>query len=186
MEEIKDGKYVEIAFEIFVGAGDDQELMDKVSSDEPLRFVANKGQILEPLEAKLMGLACGEKFDFSIPQEEAFGAYDEEAVQEIPKEIFTVEGVFDSERIFIGNTVPMMNELGQRMNGTVLAIEDSIVVMDFNHPLAGEDLRFVGEVLVVRDATAEELAPAQCGCGCSGGCDDDSDCGCSGGCDGCN
>ena len=59
--------------------------------------------------------------------------------------------------------------------------------MDFNHPLAKDDVRFDGKILVVRDATPEELNPScGCGCGCGdhgcgddcGGCGDDHGCGC--------
>ena len=46
-----------------------------------------------------------------------------------------------------GNTVPMMDSNGNRMNGSVLEVKDDIVVMDFNHPLAGETLHFSGEVI---------------------------------------
>ncbi len=184
MEEIKDGKYVEVSFELFVGTEEEQELMDKVSSEEPLRFLYNKGQMLESFEAKLAGVKCGEKFDIFIPATEGFGEYDEERVQQLDKQMFSIEGEFDAERIFVGNTVPMMDELGNRYNGTVLEVTDETVSMDFNHPLAGEDLRFVGEVLVVRDATPEELAPAHgCGGGCSCGegdcCDSEGGCGCN-------
>ena len=83
----------------------------------------------------------------------------------------------------------MMTADGYRINGVVKDVTDKEVVMDFNHPLAGKDVRFKGKVTLVRDATPEELQPAQ-GCGCSGGCGSDcgSDCGsgsCESGC-GCN
>ena len=73
----------------------------------------------------------------------------------------------------------MMSTSGQRMDGLVLDVSDEIVKMDFNHPLAGEDLFFKGEILEVRDATDEEIAATVsggCGSGCGGGCgcDDDS------------
>ncbi|MDE5744511.1 MAG: peptidylprolyl isomerase, partial [Paramuribaculum sp.] len=57
-------------------------------------------------------------------------------------------------------------------------VTDTKVKMDFNHPLAGKDVRFKGKILTVRDATPEELQPAHgCGCGCDhGSCGDD--CGC--------
>jgi FKBP-type peptidyl-prolyl cis-trans isomerase SlyD len=69
----------------------------------------------------------------------------------------------------------MMSSSGQRMNGHVLEVSEEAVTMDFNHPLAGEDLYFSGKVLGVRPASDEELAQALygggCGCG-SGGCGD--------------
>lgn len=77
----------------------------------------------------------------------------------------------------------MINSDGDRFNGSVLEVRENTVIMDFNHPLAGEELHFVGEVLLVRDATEEELNPKHsCGCcsGCHGG-----DCG-DGDCSGCH
>jgi FKBP-type peptidyl-prolyl cis-trans isomerase SlyD len=61
------------------------------------------------------------------------------------------------------------------MEGIVVSVDENTVQMDFNHPLAGEDLHFTGEVLEIRDATPEELSAAYssgCGCGSGGGCGD--------------
>ena len=102
----------------------------------------------------------------------------EDHVLDLPKNIFEVEGKFDSEIIKEGNTVPMMDSNGNRLNGSVLEVKDDVVVMDFNHPLAGETLHFSGEVIDVHEPTAEEIAALSAptgGCGC--GCDDcGSDC----------
>ena len=88
-----------------------------------------------------------------------------------------VDGKFDDELIKIGNTVPMMSSNGQRLNGLVLELNDEVIKMDFNHPLAGEDLFFAGSVLGVRQASDEEVAQILGGGGCSScgsGCDDGS------------
>ena len=80
--------------------------------------------------------------------------------------------------------VPMMDSEGRRLNGKVIAIEGDAVQMDFNHPMAGNDLYFKGEVSDVREATAEELSHghshAEGGCGCGG--DGEASCG-DGGCE---
>ena len=77
------------------------------------------------------------------------------------------------------------------MDGFVQSITDDKVTVDFNHQLAGESVNYVGKVLGVREATADELNPKHQHCGC--GCDHDHDhcghdhhdhCGCDG-CDGC-
>ena len=104
--------------------------------------------------------------------------------------MFMQDGVLNEDIVFVGNTVPMMDASGMRLNGLVLEIGDDTVKMDFNHPLAGEKLNFVGKVLAVREATDEELAalvaPQGCGCGSSCGCgsheeEEEGGCG-SGGC----
>ncbi len=51
----------------------------------------------------------------------------------------------------------MQDQDGNPVDGRVLEIKDATVIMDFNHPLAGQDIHFSGKILDVRDATAEEL-----------------------------
>ncbi len=181
MEEIKAGKYVELAYELYVGEGEEQELMEKTSDDVLLKFVVKAGQMLESFENNLMGLKADEKFDFTIPAADAYGEHEPERVLELEKEMFCIDGVFDAEHIFEGNTVPLMDSYGNRHQGSVIEVQEEKVIMDLNHPLAGEDLHFIGEVKLVRDSTPEDLAPADgcSGCsGCGGDCNDgDCDCG---------
>ncbi len=184
METIKPGQFVELTYKLYVGPED--ELMEETSEDSPLRFVCGVEQMLPSFEAKIMDLKVGDTFDFVIPCNDAYGERDEEHVLELDKKMFEVDGKFDDECIFPGNTVPMMDANGNRFNGSVLEVKENIVVMDFNHPLAGEDLHFVGTVKTVRPATPEELNPVHsCGCGCDscgGGCGDHGHDGCEGGC----
>jgi FKBP-type peptidyl-prolyl cis-trans isomerase SlyD len=176
--KISANKYVEVIYDLNVGEGEDRELMERATPEVPLKFLYGTGSMLPEFEAGLAGLAPGDKFEFSLKPEEAYGEYVEEHVLDLPKNIFMIDGKFDDEMIKEGNTVPMMDSDGRRMNGSVLEVKEDVVVMDFNHPLAGETLHFNGEVLDVREPTAEEIAAlTQQGCGCG------SDCGgCGGGC----
>lgn len=164
--------------------GSEGELIEQATAERPLTFVYGAGTMLPKFEALLEGLEQGSSFNINLPSEDAYGQIDENAIVDLPKHLFLVEGNFDEEIIKVGNTVPMMSASGQRMNGLVLEITDEVVKMDFNHPLAGEDLFFSGDVLEVRDATDEEIAATVsggCGCGSgSCGCGDESDssCGC--------
>ena len=157
------------------------EIIEKAAAETPLTFLCGAGQMLEKFEANLMGLEAGAAFDFKLATEEAYGLASEEAVIDLPKNIFEVNGEFDSEVIKVGNVVPMQDNSGRRMNGIVLELTDATIKMDFNHPLAGDDLFFKGEVLEVRNATEEEMKEAyapQGGCD-SGSCDTG---GCGSGC----
>ena len=189
--KISDNKYVAVIYDLNVGEGEERELMEKATREVPLKFIYGMGMMIPAFEEALMGLEEGEKFDFSITPENAYGEYNEEHVLDLPKSIFEVDGKFDSEMVKEGNTIPMMDASGQRINGSVLEVKDDVVVMDFNHPLAGETLHFTGEVIDVHEPTAEEIAaltaPAGgCGCGCDscgGGCGDHEhgdSCGCGG------
>ncbi len=181
MEKIEPGKFVELGYKLYEVASDGkQTLVHESDKDDPERviFGVTRGMI-QPLEKAIEGLEKGGKFDLVVKAKEAFGEYDPEQVVDLPKDIFVVDGKFDDEMVKVGALVPMMTADGFRINGKVLEVSDSDVKMDFNHPLAGKDVRFEGEVLLVRDATPEELQPAHgCGCGCdNGGCSDDH-CGC--------
>ena len=77
----------------------------------------------------------------------------------LPANIFHYEnGSFDSAMFQVGSIVPMSDSDGNQLRGRILEVNDETVQMDFNHPLAGTDLHFVGTILEVRDAEAEELA----------------------------
>lgn len=193
--KITANKFVAVTYDLNVGEEEERELMEKATAEVPLKFIFGTGSMLPAFEEALKGLEVGDKFDFSIAAADAYGEYEEEHVLELPKNLFEVEGKFDAETIQEGNTVPMMDSNGNRLNGSVLEVKEEIVVMDFNHPLAGETLHFSGEVVDVHEPSAEEIAamaaPAGCGCGCGDDCRSDCNCdsdakegGC--GCGGCH
>ncbi|MCM1355917.1 MAG: hypothetical protein NC212_05890 [Staphylococcus sp.] len=186
MEKILPGKYVEISYDLYEVAPDGTEtLVHNVIDEEPERFIfgITKGLIL-PLERALEGLEQGQKFDVPVAAGEGF-PYNPDDVAKLDKSIFMVDGKFDAETVKKDAYIPMMTGEGYRITGKVLDVTPDHVVMDFNHPLVGKDLRFKGKVVTVRDATPEELHPS-CGGGCCGGCSDSGcDSGCGGGCDGC-
>jgi FKBP-type peptidyl-prolyl cis-trans isomerase SlyD len=94
---------------------------------------------------------------------------------DIPMAAFVVNGELKSDKLKVGNIVPMMDNEGNPFDGRVIAVDNDTVKMDFNHPLAGKALHTFGQVLNVREATVEELNPAPAGCGC--GTPNDSCCG---------
>ena len=157
MEIIKPGQYVEATYDLYVGENNEQELMEKATKENPLKFVFGTDQMLPAFEEKLKGLKAGDKFDFIIPCNDAYGEYDKDHVLELGKEIFEVNGVFDKDMIYEGNTVPMMDSNGNRLNGSVLEVKEDIVVMDFNW--YGKLLlkNFILPVVAARVATATIL-----------------------------
>lgn len=175
---ISANKYVAVIYDLNVGEGEERELMEKATREVPLKFIYVTGMMIPAFEDALAGLESGDQFDFSLTPENAYGEYNEDHVLELPKNIFEIDGKFDSEMVKEGNTIPMMDADGHRMNGSVLEVKKDVVVMDFNHPLAGETLHFKGEVVDVHEPTAEEIAAMTSssyggGCeGCGGGCGD--------------
>lgn len=174
--KIGKNKMVSLTYDLFYDDAEG-ELIEQATSEKPMSFVFGAGLMLPKFESHLEGLVEGKEFEISLADVDAYGELDENAIVDLPKHIFFIDGEFDEEMIAIGNTVPMMSTSGQRMNGLVLEITDEIVKMDFNHPLAGENLFFKGNILEVREATDEEIAATVgggCGCGSGGGCGDGS------------
>ncbi|MDX9881949.1 MAG: FKBP-type peptidyl-prolyl cis-trans isomerase [Prolixibacteraceae bacterium] len=171
--EIRKNMMVSLTYDLHLD-GMKGEIIEQATIEKPLSFIFGAGVMLQKFEDLLEGKKQGEGFEISLPCKDAYGEENVEAIVDLPKHIFFVDGEFDDEVIKEGNTVPMMSSNGQRMNGIVLEVTDDTVKMDFNHPLAGEDLYFKGNVQEVREATDEEIAAlfsGGCGCGC--GCDDD-------------
>lgn len=181
MEKIQPGKYVELGYDLYaVEADGTEQLVHQTDVEDPEKIIfgVTKGMIV-PLEKAIDGLEPGSTFNVTATAEEAFGPYDPEQIVELEKEVFLVDGKFDEEVVKPGGVVPMMTADGFRINGVVKEVTDKTVKMDFNHPLAGKAVRFDGKILAVRDATPEELHPAQgCGCGCHGSDCSDGSCGC--------
>jgi FKBP-type peptidyl-prolyl cis-trans isomerase SlyD len=178
--KISTNKFVSVSYDLNVGEGDERELMERATIDRPLQFIFGTDSMLPAFEGELNGLNIGDLFQFTLAPENAYGEFNEEHVLELSKSMFEVDGKFDAEYITEGNTIPMMDSNGQRMNGSVLEVKDDVVIMDFNHPLAGETLHFSGKVIDVHESTAEEIAALNAGTnsGCAGGCAGcDSDCG---------
>lgn len=181
--QISDNKYVTVTYDLNVGEGEERELMERATVQQPLEFIFGTNSMLEAFEDQLRGLSQGDTFSFRLTPEEAYGDYDDTKLLELPKNIFEIDGKIDKEVLFEGNTLPMMDSSGNRLVGSVVSIGDEVVTMDFNHPLAGEIMHFEGTVMGVREASVEEIAAlfsgGGCGCG-SGGCGsgEDGGCGC--------
>ena len=188
---IQDNKVVTIQYDLYVdGEAGKEEIMESATAEKPLIYCHGQGMMLPEFERNMAGLNVGDTFDFRIPCQDAYGEYDTEGVLTLKKELFNNgDGEFDEERVFVGNIVPMNTVDGQVINAQVVEINKDTVVIDLNHPLAGENLHFVGKVLDMRDVTEGELMALhhRGGC-CGGGCHKDcNDCGggCDNGCDGC-
>lgn len=171
-------------------------LEEETTAQEPFRYLSGFSMTLEKFEQETVNLNVGDTFDFTLTKDEAYGDYYDERVLMLSKEMFCIDGKFDSQNIQIDALVPLQNEEGQRFMGHVLDITDTQVKMDLNHPLAGKTLNFKGSVVEKIEATPQEIQAmiahltgegggcggcvgGNCG-GCGGG-----NCG-EGGCGGCN
>lgn len=183
MEQITIGKYIELAYDIFVVADGADAMVYSFTSEHPDCFVfGHDPSMIQGFSDGIAGLEQGTEFNFTLEPDQAFGPKDENLVMKLDKSIFEIDGKFDAAKVKPGAMVPMQTEEGYRMDGLVVEVGDKEVTLDFNHQLAGERVKYAGRVLLVRDATPEELAPKHhhCDCGCD--CEHDH---CHG-CEGCN
>lgn len=130
---------------------EDGVLVDESPVSAPLDYLHGHGSLIAGLEKALEGHDVGDRFDVHVPANDAYGQYDDNLVQRVPKDVFM--GV---DELQVG-----MRFLAETDQGPVpveiTEVGDDYVVVDGNHMLAGQNLNFNVEVVAIREATAEEL-----------------------------
>ncbi|KAA6341247.1 FKBP-type peptidyl-prolyl cis-trans isomerase SlyD [termite gut metagenome] len=181
-----ENKCITVAYKLYATADGERELIEEATEKHPFRFITDLGTTLDVFENQIKNLNKGDKFEFTVPCANAYGEYNEEHVIDVPKNIFEVDGHFDAEAFSTDKIIPLINADGQRIYGSVVEVLSDTVVMDMNHPLAGDDLTFIGKVIESRIATGKEIEEALAtvnGEGCCGCHDGDCESGCE--CNGC-
>jgi len=152
------------------------KLADKASEDQPLEYIHGTNMLLPKFESEVEGKEVGDTFAFTLSAQEGYGEYNPAFKMELPKSCFEMDGKLRDDLLVVGNIIPMYNNEGQVVQGMIAEIQEEIVIMDFNHPMAGKTLNFTGKVIAVREATEKELKEGlhgeylpQEGC-CHGGC----------------
>ena len=128
---------------------EDGKLIEKVSKDKPAAFQFGIGQLLPAFEENLFGLKAADEFSFILKADNAYGSSDPYAIFDIPIDTFEVDGKTDGKMLQVCNTIPMTDNDGNKHMGKITKVMEHAVTLDFNHPLAGKDLRFSGKVLEV-------------------------------------
>ena len=136
----------------------EMDIVEVVTEEDPMVFIQGISGLPEGFENQIDGLVVGDAFDFTVDAENGYGEFDPEAIVELPREVFQMEDVNQEELLQVGNIIPMTNEDGERMHGQVTEVKDDVVVMNFNHPLAGKEMHFEGQILSIRPATADEIS----------------------------
>jgi FKBP-type peptidyl-prolyl cis-trans isomerase SlyD len=154
-------------------------VIEKLDESRPLSFIFGSGKLLPAFESNIENLSQGDKFAFTLNAGDAYGERREDMIIDIPSSVFMHDGKIDENICSVGNSVPMMDSSGNRLDGVILEINSDSVKMDFNHPMAGADLCFSGTVHEVRIPTPDELHPSH------GSCSSCGSHGNSGGCSGC-
>ena len=151
--EIGNNKVVSLTYTLTIGSG---EVVDTATDDQPFVFIHGVGQTLPLFEINLLNLVAGDSFDFNIDAENGYGLSNEDFKVTLPRQVFSGPNV-PEDILQVGRMVPMQDQDGNPMNGVILSFDDENVLVDFNHPLADQELTFKGTIISVREASPEEL-----------------------------
>lgn len=140
--KVKKNTRVRLYYEMKTEAGD---LVDACVEGEPLAFVCGRGEVIPGFERELMGMEPGQKKAFTVMPEDAYGARDESRVIELPRAGFPAE-----VKLELGQRFSYRSPKGAEMY-TVREIRDDTIIVDSNHPLAGEKLCYDVEIVAVEE-----------------------------------
>jgi peptidylprolyl isomerase len=128
----------------YTGSLNDGTVFDSSSGREPLRVTLGSGQVIRGVDEALIGMAPGEEKSVTLGEDEAYGPRRPELLHEVQREAIPPE--VDLE---VGKQLEGRDTAGQRLRLTVVDVADDTVMLDANHPLAGQDLRFDLELVQI-------------------------------------
>jgi FKBP-type peptidyl-prolyl cis-trans isomerase SlyD len=146
---VADGVVVALEYSLHV----EDELVETTDEDGPIEFLQGAEEIIPGLEQALYGLSVGDEREVMVEPEDGYGEYDSEAFEEVPLDIFP-----EDMDLSLGMPVELYDEDAEEtVEGFIAEIRTDSVLVDMNHPLAGEVLTFKVKVVGLREATPEEL-----------------------------
>jgi FKBP-type peptidyl-prolyl cis-trans isomerase SlyD len=128
-------------------------LVEETTEENPLTFLFGLGRMIPKFEQNIVGLKAGDKADFVIQPEEAYGEKDPNSITQLPIDMFQESGIPP-----VGAILPLSDGQGNNFQAFVIEVTPEAVIADLNHPMAGKVLDFQVEILNTRPATEEELS----------------------------
>ena len=128
--QIQTGTSVTLHFSLALENG---HIVDSNFEGNPATFSVGDGNLLPGFESSLLGLEVGDEREFIIPPENAFGQHNTQNVQSVDR------GNFDESDLEIGSILSFQNGDGE-LPGVIIALEENLVMVDFNHPLSGKNI----------------------------------------------
>ena len=141
MSDAKAGDTVRIHY---TGTLQDGSTFDSSAGRDPLEFTLGAGQVIPGFDKAVDGMSTGEEKTVEIPCDEAYGPHDPNGRQDFPR-----ANVPDDVPLEIGTRLQLSTPTGQPVMVTVADVSDETVVLDANHPLAGQDLTFKIELVEI-------------------------------------
>jgi FKBP-type peptidyl-prolyl cis-trans isomerase SlyD len=148
IDKVQNGVVVSMEYTLHV----DNEEIDSSKGQDPLQFLVGHGNIITGLEREMIGMKVGESKDVVIAPEDGYGEFNDEAFLSVARQDFPSDMPVEE-----GLELTVKDDTGQSRYARIDAIEGDTVTLNFNHPLAGDELHFNVKVVDLREPTAEEL-----------------------------
>lgn len=148
--QVSKDKVVSIDYTLKDDAG---QVLDSSTGRAPLPYLHGAGNIIPGLEAALEGKTKGERVQVSIAPADGYGERDEQMVQEVPR-----QQLAQIPNLQAGMQLAAQTPDGGRRIVTIVHVDDNVVRIDANHPMAGRTLHFDVTISDLRDATQDEIA----------------------------
>jgi FKBP-type peptidyl-prolyl cis-trans isomerase 2 len=139
MQIVKDDNHVEVHY---TGTLDSGEVFDSSREREPLAFTIGAGQMIPGFENAVRGMQVSESKKVKLAPEEAYGEVVPDMIQKVPKEQLPPE-----IKPFVGQQLSSQMPDGRQIVVQVAEVNEDHIVIDANHPLAGQSLTFEIEVM---------------------------------------
>jgi peptidylprolyl isomerase len=156
MNKVENNMYISVHY---TGSLDNGELFDSSEGREPLEVKMGDAQLIKGFEDALMGMSLNEKKSFKLAPDEAYGPRDENLMYNFPR-----KDIPPGAEPQVGQMIGLQAPDGRNLPALIVQVDDEKVVLDMNHPLAGESLNFNIEVVGISDRPTQ--AQKGCGCGC--------------------
>ncbi len=141
MAQVKNGDTVKVHY---TGTLDDGTMFDTSAEREPLKFTVGGGQVIAGFDTAVMDMSIGDKKVTVIPADEAYGEHSTDLVTEVARERFPAD-----MELAIGQQLQVGLQDGNQAIVMVVDITDTVVTLDANHPLAGQQLTFEIELMEI-------------------------------------
>jgi FKBP-type peptidyl-prolyl cis-trans isomerase SlyD len=150
---LKVSKNIVVSMNYGLNLAEEREI-DRSENDSPLEYLHGYNNIIPGLEKELEGMIVGDEKDVVVPPDLGYGSRDPDGVVEFPRDSFP-----STLKMDVGESIMMRdNESGESLRAYIKELSSDTVLLDFNHPLAGETLYFHVKISDLRAATDEELA----------------------------
>lgn len=156
MKKVEKGHFVKVCYTARLESG---EVVDHTDKCNPIEIEVGAGDLIQGFENALIGMAQNEKKTITLTADEAYGPRDEDLTQSFVRSDLPAD--FQPQ---VGEVIVIENPEGDQILATITMIEDQDIVVDLNHPLAGQSLTFDIEVAEINDKPS--LSTSMCGSDC--------------------